>query len=272
MKSFEAATQKLLESGKWPEREVKSMIRILKEDLLWNQNGNLELESDSQELLSKIIERLLRDEPIQYIVEKAYFYDRYFYVDNNVLIPRPETEELIHCIIQENTSFSGNILDIGTGSGCIAVLLADKFSDSKVTAWDISQKAIEIAKKNAESHQVLVEFSLQDILQKPNQQNWDIIVSNPPYIDFKEEWKMSPSTIQYEPHLALFVGDKDSLVFYKKIADYAFANLNEDGKLYFECNEFTADGVEKYVKSIGFRNVKLIEDLQGKNRICSAKK
>lgn len=220
----------------------------------------------------KVLNRLLCFEPIQYIVEKAYFYDRFFVVNRHVLIPRPETEELIHLIIQTHKKPNLDVLDIGTGTGCIPILLQDQLNQSTCTGWDVSLDALDVAERNAKESNLNILFEKVDILTHlKDARNWDIIVSNPPYIPPSELDVMSESTKRYEPDLALYVPEEDPLLFYRVITDFAYAHLKSGGHLYFECNEFNAQEVKEMIKS-KFNEVKIIKDFQSKDRMISAVK
>ncbi len=190
-----------------------------------------------------------------------------------VLIPRPETEELIEWILLETKKINPHILDIGTGSGCIAIALAKKMQYATVDAWDISESALEIARQNAITNNVSVEFSNVDVLKSLSVRKYfDIIVSNPPYIKESEKEKMEKNVLDYEPHEALFVANNDALIFYNRITDIAKENLNENGVLYFEINR--ANGVEivQMLKRKGLMNIELKKDISGNNRMIRAMK
>ncbi len=244
------------------------------------------------------IKDLKKYKPIQYILGKADFYGLKFIVNEYVLIPRQETEELVHLIIQENEevrieksesrsekeegktekrenfelSTLNSILDIGTGSGCIPIVLKKKIPAATIFAIDISEKALEIAKQNARSNDVDIEFIQHDILSKnklhlSTDVKFDIIVSNPPYIRENEKQQMHKNVLDYEPHLALFVSDNDPLLFYDVIANFALKKLNKNGKIYFEINEAFGWETKQMLESKGFKNVRLVKDLHNKNRI-----
>ncbi|MCD8528722.1 MAG: peptide chain release factor N(5)-glutamine methyltransferase, partial [Chitinophagales bacterium] len=200
--------------------------------------------------------------------KKAWFYDLEFYVNSNVLIPRPETEELVALIIEQNKAQHLQVLDIGTGSGCIAVTLAKHLNKAAVSALDISLKALQVAKQNAYQNGVSVLFKEGSILEWETLllPTFDIVVSNPPYIPNKEKALMQANVLDYEPHLALFVEDNNALIFYERIASFALQHLNTNGKLYVECNEFNAKDVSNLFLKQGFKTVKILKDLQGKDR------
>jgi release factor glutamine methyltransferase len=221
--------------------------------------------------LKEIAERINRQEPIQYILGETYFFDRQFYVDNRVLIPRPETEELVRLIVNHcelSPSKHPKILDIGTGSGCIPITLALELPHADVYACDISKDALQVASQNAASLKANVTFFECDILQEEiSHSSFEIIVSNPPYITLKEKHSMMPNVIDHEPHLALFVDDDDPLVFYKAITTKAKMILLPRGLVVVEINEQYGDSVKQLFLKNGFTSVEIIKDLSGKDRI-----
>lgn len=220
----------------------------------------------------RAVKRLLAHEPLQYITGKAYFYGLEFKVDPSVLIPRPETEELIEWVVSANKNKDAElkILDIGTGSGCIAISLKKAFKKSRVYAIDISDAALATAKENAELNDVSVNFLKTDILKENERASlpaFDIIISNPPYVTNADREKMRRNVIDYEPHAALFVEDDRSLIFYEEIIGFAKTHLSDQGKLFFECNESNAKEVAALMESSGFLNVEVREDMRGKERM-----
>jgi release factor glutamine methyltransferase len=258
--------------------EAHSMARILFEDYF---NWNLHAESDNmvfehllQTDFQTIIQRLLNFEPIQYIVGFAWFYGQKFKVNPTVLIPRPETEELVHWILEscpQKTKL--NVLDIGTGSGCIPIVLKQKKVNWEITACDVSESALITASRNAYRLNVIIDFQRVDILNTADWQlfpKMDVIVSNPPYIPFQEKALMHENVLKYEPHLALFVSDENPLLFYEAIAHFALQYLNPNGFLFFECNEHNATAVVELLKYKKFKNVELRQDMSGKNRMIRA--
>ena len=229
-------------------------------------------EADWQNLTNDI-QRLKHFEPVQYIYGVAHFYKLKFKVNAHVLIPRPETEELVDLILKQTSNHPLNIMDIGTGSGCIAISLASNLSNANVYAMDISEQALKIAQENAEMHQVKIQFLKQDVLilnELP--EKFDIIVSNPPYVRELEKNEMHANVLNYEPKIALFVQDQDPLIFYRKIAALAFQHLNPHGLLGFEINQYLGDDTVQAIQSVGFNNVKLIPDFLGQNRFIFASK
>lgn len=215
--------------------------------------------------------------PIQYLLGKTSFYGLDFEVNENVLIPRPETEELVDWILESQKSKAESrklkILDIGTGSGCIAVSLAKNLSDAKVFAIDVSEKALATAKKNAEINAVEITFISQNILETQDLgQKFDIIVSNPPYVRHLEKEEIKKNVLDNEPHLALFVEDNDALIFYRKIAELAQKNLSSSGQLYFEINQYLGKEMIELLETMNFKNVELRKDIYGNDRMTRSTK
>ena len=221
-----------------------------------------------------ILEQLKKEIPIQYLLGKTSFYGLDFEVNENVLIPRPETEELVDWIIRSSSKSKKykdlKILDIGTGSGCIAISLAKSIPNSQVYAVDVSEKALATAKKNAELNNVKVTFSNQNILDTEDlKQQFDIIVSNPPYVRNLEKEEIKKNVLDNEPHLALFVEDNDALIFYRKIAELAQKNLSENGQLFFEINQYLSKEMVELLEKMNFKNVELRKDIYGNDRMIS---
>jgi release factor glutamine methyltransferase len=221
---------------------------------------------------SSILEQLKKEIPIQYILGVTHFYGLEFEVNTAVLIPRPETEELVDLIIQNSKSKAQNsklkILDIGTGSGCIAVALAKNLPNAQVFALDVSEQALSTAKKNAGLNQVPIQFLHQSILETEDLgQQFDIIVSNPPYVRELEKQEIKKNVLDNEPHLALFVEDNDALIFYRKIAQLAQKNLNPQGQLYFEINQYLGQEMLDLLQELGFKNSELRQDIYGNDRM-----
>jgi len=229
-----------------------------------------ELSEDKQALLQNIISRLLRKEPVQYILGQADFCGHTFHVEPGVLIPRPETQELVNLISQQHPS-PCSILDIGTGSGCIAVSLA--LIGHQVTAFDISEDALRIASENAQALHADIFFEQEDILHpSPTTRLWDVIVSNPPYICQREAQLMDDNVLDFEPHLALFVPDNEPLLFYRAIAEYATTHLKASGRLYFEINEAYPQETSSLLEQMGYTHINIHPDIFGKSRFISATK
>ncbi len=232
-------------------------------------------------VLDTCMQRLLNNEPLQYVIGETEFYGLRFYVNKHVLIPRPETEELLDLIVNDLKNYNNSdkeisILDIGTGSGCIAISLKKNVKSSTVYALDISENALEVAKENAVLNDVKMEFILDSILKPEskilNNLLVDVIVSNPPYIRKSEAALMHYNVLQHEPHLALFVDDDDALLFYTHITVFASQHLKPNGKLYFEINEAKGEEVQKLLVGNNFTDIKLIKDFSGKERMVSALK
>ena len=235
-----------------------------------------ELSANDQAELEKIALRLEKGEPVQYIIGVADFCGRQFRVAPGVLIPRPETAELCRWILASGEH--ANILDIGTGSGCIAITLALELPEAKVTAWDISDDALRIAAGNAESLGANVTFEHCDVLDSSlftlhsSLPSWDIIVSNPPYIQPAECDEMAKNVLDYEPRVALFAPEDNPIIFYQRIGDYAWQHLNPGGLLFFELNPLTADQVCDYLSTLGFTEIEVRKDQLGKNRFLKTMK
>ena len=213
-------------------------------------------------------------EPIQYIFGETDFLDFKIKVTPSVLIPRPETEELVHWIIEKRIPNNSRILDVGTGSGCIALALKKRLKNCNVFGVDISAEALEVARKNGKINKLHVDFFQADIL-KWEQIQWekfDVIISNPPYVRLSEKLEMNNNVLLYEPEKALFVTNEDPLVFYRTIAAFANKYLNEDGKLYFEINEYLAFEMKNLMLGMGFNNVEIKKDINGKNRMIYCEK
>ena len=222
------------------------------------------------------VKDLLKNKPIQYIIGETEFCDLKFKVNESTLIPRPETSELIMKIVESQkpkAKSQKSILDIGTGSGCIAISLAKHIAGSKVYALDISEKALEIAKENAANNNIEVTFIHDDILSLRNNidAKFDIIVSNPPYVRELEKAEMRDNVLNWEPHTALFVSDNDPLIFYRNILEFAKTHLNEKGEVWFEINEYLGKEMTELCKTMGFSDVEIHKDFRGKERVILAR-
>lgn len=216
-------------------------------------------------------ERLLTGEPIQYILGEAPFYGRSFGVTRDTLIPRNETEELVHKIIKENPKSGLRVLDLGTGTGCIPITLAVELQDPEVYALDVSVQALAVARKNALQLGAQVQFLEGDLLGSiPNLALFDVLVSNPPYVPLQDRGDMHVNVLNFEPHLALFVPDEDPLVFYRAIGVWGQQLLKQGGKLYLEIYENLADELVQLLHSQGYEQLRVLQDLNGKNRMLSA--
>ena len=244
---------------------------------------NPELRLSESELLTLhfAVKELLKNKPVQYIIGETEFCGMRFFVDENVLIPRPETEEMVKkiascrdkaCLVPTGC----DILDIGTGSGCIAISLAKLLTDSKVTAVDVSEKALHVARKNAKANEVNVRFILDDILNPQNPElidnQYDIIVSNPPYVCESEKSEMRANVLDYEPSSALFVSDNDPLIFYRRILEFAQKALKPGGEVWFEINENFGEEMKNLCLEQGFKNVEIIKDFRERDRILKGSK
>lgn len=265
----------------YEKNELNSIIKIIFEDQFQIKLHEIHLrlsEKVSEEIFKtyvKIVSRLKLHEPIQYILGKASFYNRYYNVDKNVLIPRQETEELVQWIIEEHRHNKPRILDVGTGSGCIAITLSHEIPESRVYALDVSREVLEVAIKNGNNNNADVEFFQMNILDPVYKADlqFDIIASNPPYVLNKEKEMMSKNVLNYEPSDALFVDDHDPLIFYRAILDFAVRILQPKGLLYFEINESLGKELEELVRlSYGMKNVEIRNDLNGKPRMMKCDK
>lgn len=232
-----------------------------------------EMTAEKTAELNKIFGRLMEGEPVQYVLGRAEFSGRWFNVRPGVLIPRPETEELCAWITADSkASASPKVLDIGTGSGCIAITLQIDMPESKVTAWDISADALDVARENAQQLGANVNFVKLDALNAKPEGEWDVIVSNPPYICEKEKKDMAVNVLEHEPHTALFVPDADPLLFYRAITRLAVQTLNKGGRLYFEINPIYADDTCHMMRAEGMTAVELRSDMYGKQRMAKGVK
>jgi release factor glutamine methyltransferase len=234
--------------------------------------NDLKIDPSDTESILQIAKQLQTGRPLQYILGEALFYGLKFYVNADVLIPRPETEELVYLIIQTIKGSAKpykTLLDIGTGSGCIPISIKKNVPDLDVSALDVSRAALELAKRNGNLNEVILNFIEADILTYHAELAYDIIVSNPPYIKEEEKAAMHQNVLDHEPHLALFVSNEDPLVFYKAIADFSQQHLNKDGFLFFEINEFLGSEMIEMLSSKGFRNIQIIQDMQRKDRMIS---
>jgi release factor glutamine methyltransferase len=272
----------------YPAEEIRSFIRLIFSNicgLSYNQQilcKDKQIPEKEKELIYSITERLKKQEPLQYILGETEFYSLPVTVNPSVLIPRPETEELVDLIIkspfvkQHPENFPVKILDIGTGSGCIAIALAKHLSHAEVAATDISEPALQTARANALLNNTDIRFFQSDILDTDAAiihmaGDFDLIVSNPPYIKNRERKAMHSNVLNFEPHSALFVPDEDPLLFYKAIAGLARKKLVSEGRIYFEINPECDILISEMLHNQGFTEVEIIRDLAGKNRFASAK-
>ncbi|MBR5237585.1 MAG: peptide chain release factor N(5)-glutamine methyltransferase [Paludibacteraceae bacterium] len=236
---------------------------------------NLQLTEEQQTWFDEAIVRLQNNEPIQHILGYSEFYGRKFKCDRRALVPRPETEELVDWIISMHNA-QCTILDIGTGTGCIALSLAKELPLAKVTALDISIDALSLAHENAEMLEVgNVDFTEGDILNMDNEhcvarEKYAVIVSNPPYVRECEKAKMEANVLEYDPHIALFVSNEDPLIFYRAIGEFGLSHLEKDGALYFEINQYLSQETCDLLIAMGYKNVELREDINGNARMIKA--
>jgi release factor glutamine methyltransferase len=260
--------------------EAQSITDYLLEGLLGLTGSDrlnrkpLVLSSAQKKSIETAIVRLNDEEPIQHVVGYGWFYGRQFEVNRDVLIPRPETEELVHWIVSSHKlKAQPRLVDIGTGTGCIPITIALEAPDFQCEGWDISEPALEIAHKNARQLGAEVSFRQIDILQDSvEEMSFDIIVSNPPYVRLSEKALMSRNVLEFDPHLALFVTDEDPLIFYRRIATLALTGLQKGGWLYFEINEAFGTQMTQLLESIGYVQVELRQDLNGKDRMIRGKR
>ncbi len=268
-------------SGLYSDLEIRNLFFQIMEhltggthaEILANKYSDL---SDTQiKEFESILVRLKKSEPIQYVLGVSYFYGLDFMVRKGVLIPRPETEELVDWIIKDVKDNSNiKVLDIGTGSGCIAISLARNLHLNGIVAYDVSEEALCIAKENAEKNNIKLDLQLVDILQRSQEklEEFDVIVSNPPYIRELEKADMEANVLDYEPDTALFVTNRDPLVFYRHIAQFAMINLKKGGLLYFEINQAFGQATVDLLSKLGFVNIKLRKDCYGKDRMIKAER
>lgn len=259
-------------------REAAALSRIVCTEMLGQSQADyflckdIELSANQEEKLQSILRRLLSFEPIQYVQGFTWFLSRRFLVTPAVLIPRPETEELVQRIIEE-TEAGASVLDVGTGSGCIAISLALSLPEAQVEAWDVSLEALEVAMHNAEQLHANVDFRLQDMLtcQWEGGRHYDLIVSNPPYVLEQERETLAPNVVDYEPELALFVPDDDPLLFYRMIGEMGRQALKAQGRLYFEINRTQGAAVKQLLEAQGYSDVTICQDISHNDRIIKAR-
>ncbi len=265
-------------SNMYDEKEIESFFYLVLESIHKKKRIDLalepkmEMDASQLSLWQIVLIDLKKNKPIQYILGQTEFYGLPFIVNENVLIPRPETEELVELIISRNRhAKSLKILDIGTGSGCIPISLKKNMLSSEIEAIDISEMALATAKLNAELNNVEVAFFLKNIIETDDLGvQYDIIVSNPPYVRIMEKCEINANVLEYEPHLALFVEDDDALLFYRKIAQIALKNLKSGGKLYFEINQYLSKETVDLLESLKFKNIELRKDIYGNDRMIEA--
>lgn len=267
----------------YPKTEIEAFLYLLIEEYLglnrieFVLEPNYEIKEEKIQLLNKGLERLKKEEPIQYIIGHTEFFGYSFIVNKNTLIPRPETEELVAWVLNEigkpglNQGKIKSILDIGTGSGCIPISIAKENKNTNLTAIDISEEALKTAQKNAENNKVTIHFTKANILTEAKlDKQYDIIISNPPYVRNLEKKEIKNNVLLNEPHLALFVEDKNPLIFYDKIADLAKQYLTKKGKLFFEINQYLGEETKQLLIQKGFKNIELRKDIFKNDRMIKA--
>lgn len=260
--------------------EAESFFAIALEELKgWKRvdlalHPDAELSGDDIAEWNTVLTQLEQQRPIQYIFGKAHFYGLEFRVNEHTLIPRPETEELVQWVLDENPDKPGlSLLDIGTGSGCIAISLAKNLPGVSVSAIDVSPEALAVAKTNADANEVPVTFIQKDILAtEALDARYDIIVSNPPYVRMLEKAGIKENVLQHEPHLALFVEDDDALLFYRKIAQLALHALTPEGRVYFEINQYLGNETVEMLENLGFKEIRLRKDMYGNDRMIGCRR
>lgn len=261
----------------YPEREVAALSRIVCCEMLgqgpveYYLGKGIALSSNEERNLESILSRLRKFEPMQYIQGHAHFMGQTFDVEPGVLIPRPETEELVELILSEHPEKAG-ILDVGTGSGCIAVSLAKALPDATVEGWDVSEQALCVARRNSRRMQTNVLFRQRDVLTytPAPDERYDLIISNPPYVTEAEKASMERNVLDWEPPLALFVPNDDPLLFYRRIATLGQTLLRPDGKLYFEINRAFGQAIVGLLQQKGYSHIRLLKDMSGNDRFITA--
>lgn len=246
-----------------------SVLKVTQSELLINKENEL-LVKDSNKL-AKILTDLKKGKPVQQVLGETIFYGLPFKITSDVLIPRPETEELVEWVINHVKDRKESLLDIGTGSGCIPIVLKKHLPHLSVSSIDISAEALKVATENMQLNKVDINLIEADILNYSTDKTYDIIVSNPPYIRQLEKADMHENVLTHEPHIALFVSDENPLIFYNAIADFALSNLNPNGYLFFEINEYLWEETIQLLIDKRFKNIELKKDMQGKDRMIMAR-
>ena len=258
--------------GRYAAAELETIKKALCTELLgvsalaFYTKEAVSLSPQQESLLESALKRLADGEPLQYVIGSTPFCGLNYRVDSRVLIPRPETAELVDWVAQDAAQ-TGSLLDVGTGSGCIAISLAHRLKGWKVQGWDISEGALEVARENSRLNGTAVEFRKVDILNASEGGKFDVIVSNPPYVMESEKSQMEDTVLEFEPHLALFVSDADPLLFYRAIAEFGHKALNPGGRLYFEINPLLVEEMKDMLMSAGYRTVEVRLDIFGKPRM-----
>ncbi len=264
----------------YPIREIEQFIALAFEDVMHFSKTDVHMKAEAQvgitqfSMFEAIVEGLKNQEPIQYLIGHTLFYGLPIKVNPSVLIPRPETEELVHWIIKSGINNGSKIIDLGTGSGCIALALKDHFADAQVYGVDNSIDALDVAMDNAKRNNLEISFFQFDILQQQSLgfMNFDMMVSNPPYVTFAEKGHMQPNVLDHEPHGALFVPDNDPLIYYRKITDLADGHLNKGGSLFFEINRAYGADVAQLLRDRAYIDVEIKKDFNGNDRMVKASK
>jgi len=264
-------------SREYGEKEARAMVRLIFHHLKgWNVtdmviNDDREVSEYIVGKINMILDRILTGEPLQYVIGEARFYGMDLKVSPAVLIPRPETEELVDMIVRENSGSDLRVLDIGTGSGAIAIALSRNLPFSHVTAIDISEEALDVARRNAGTLHARIDFLHQDVFcYEPLQESFDIVVSNPPYIAESEKMGMERNVLEHEPRMALFVSDDNPLIYYSRIAEIGHRTLVPGGRLYFEINPRFSDDLRKMLVSDGYADVNIVDDISRRPRFAVA--
>jgi release factor glutamine methyltransferase len=267
-------------SESFPGNEASSITRLILEHVGFTEksvfmNPSSEVTFETTSKITKIVNELKKNRPIQYILGQTWFMDLPFLVNEHVLIPRPETEEMVSLILQDNCCKEPSVIDIGCGSGCIAITLAHYIPASKVSAMDVDAMALQVSRKNALLHHVTVNFMHQSIFDAgtgSGENTYDIIVSNPPYVTQSDKLLMSANVTEFEPGIALFVSDDDPLIFYREIIRFSENNLSEKGTIWVEINERFGAETSQLFFDAGYGALKLLKDIHGKDRFIKAKK
>ena len=267
-------------AGLYHPTEISGFVRLILEsvyNLSYTEqmvNQDRQLPQKEKNRLHEIVARLKNHEPIQYILGETWFCGLRLKVQPGVLVPRPETEELVSVILNSGLQSSSRVLDIGTGSGAIALSLKNECPDAKVEGIDVSETAVKVASENARINQLSVHFYLQDILnwKASNWPEYDLIVSNPPYVRESEKELMESNVLLYEPETALFVKDSDPLLFYRTIAAFAKVHLKKGGSLFFEINEYLGAEMKVLLEEFDFKQIELLKDINGRDRIMLCRK
>jgi len=278
IRQFKALLAQKLEDI-YPKEEIRQLAKLLLQDAFNMSSTQLllldddALSAEQRKKLEEAVNRLSQSEPLQYILGYTEFYDLKLNVSPSVLIPRPETEELVHWILNDPDTNKQNILDVGTGSGCIPLALKNNLPDAYIEAWDISEEALMVARENAINLKLDVSFKQVDVLKCAQvDQPFTCIVSNPPYVRHLEKEMMDANVLRHEPHLALFVENNDPLLFYHTIAKLGLNALETNGSLFFEINEYLEEQMTSLLLSLGYKNIECRKDLQGKARMIKAKR